>query len=137
MRVRCAASAAWARRISVRKKAGVCPWNRLSAVSARTAATAPEFCVVEGRITEQAGSPLSRKSQGSGKIRLVWNSSLSRAFRSGKWVPVSGSVTPASGCATAFPALSCQTAKWSTSTPPIETMIRSTSSDEAFRLIVV
>src|SRR4051794_41968811 len=76
-RVRCAASAAWARCISVRKKAGVCPWNRLSAVSARTAATAPEFCVVEGRVTEQAGSPLSRKAQGSGKIRVVWNNSLS------------------------------------------------------------
>ena len=79
------------------------------------------------------------KSHGSGMIRLVWKSSPPKGgeLRSGNVTPVSGSVTPASGWATAFPALSCQTAKWFTSTPPIETTIRSTSRLETLRLIVV
>ena len=37
----------------------------------------------------------------------------------------------ASGCATAFPALSCQSEKWLVSTPPIATMMRRTSRCEA------
>jgi len=46
-------------------------------------------------------------------------------------------LTPASGWATAFPALSCQTAKWFTSTPPMLTTIRSTSRLVTLRLSVV
>ena len=96
------------------------------------AATAPPFRSRVGRTIEQSGRFLCRNSAGSGRIRLVWLSSPPLAFRSGKVTPVLGSLTPASGCATALPALSCQSEKWLVSTPPIETMIRSTSRLLAF-----
>lgn len=50
-----AASASVASRISVRKKLGGWPANRLSSVKAFTAATAPEFAVDDGRMTETLG----------------------------------------------------------------------------------
>ncbi len=90
-------------------------------------------------MTEHFGRLLRMKSVGSGMIRLVWKSSPPKggAFRSGNVTPVSGSFTPARGWATALPALSCQTAKWFTSVPPMLTTIRSTSRLVTFRLIVV
>src|SRR5882724_3414395 len=102
-------------------------------------ATAPAFCVKDGRITEQGGRSLLMNAHGSGNIRLVWKISALKVgpLRSGNVTFVSGSVTPASGMATALPALSCQSEKWSTSTPPMLTTILKTSRCVTLRLIEV
>ncbi len=66
-------------------------------MKAFTVATAPPFCVEVGRITEQRGRLLLMKLQGSGRILLVWVSSVAGLFRSGNVRPVTGSTTPAKG----------------------------------------
>src|SRR5438034_11029188 len=77
-----------------------------SSVNAFTVATAPPFCVEVGRITEHRGRLLLTKLHGSGRILLVWVSSVAGLFRSGKVSPVTGSTTPAKGWATALAPLS-------------------------------
>src|SRR3982074_1346273 len=107
-----------------------------SSVKAFTVATAPPFCVEVGRITEHRGRLLLIKLHGSGRILLVWVSSVAGLLRFGKVSLVSGSVTPANGAFTALPALSCQSPKWSISTPPILTRIRRTVGSVALKASV-
>jgi len=78
-----------------------------SSVKPFTVATAPPSCVEVGRITEHRGRLLLMKLHGSGRILLVWVSSVAGLLRSGKVSPVTGSTTPAKGWATALPPLSC------------------------------
>ena len=100
-----AASAAVARPCNVVRNAGVCPMKMFEFVNAANAATAPEFGVVPGLITEHGGRLGSMNAHGSGMIKFVWrDSSPSNVDRS-------GNVTPGTLTAGAFPALSCQMAK--------------------------
>src|SRR5229473_4652684 len=90
-------SAATASRIENSKNAAGWPMKSPSSVKAFTVATAPPFCVEVGRITELRGRLLLMKLHGSGRILLVWVSSVAGLLRSGKVSPVSGSTTPANG----------------------------------------
>src|SRR5258708_20826353 len=121
------------------KKAFDWPAKSRSAVQELAVATAPPNWLEVGRITEQGGrASLKRKSHGSGRVLLVWVSSSCRlrggrvagSFRSGNVAPLGffGSITPAKGWAIALPALSCQSEKWSISTPPMLSKILRTSS---------
>src|SRR5215467_12207179 len=104
-------SAATASSMANSKNSGDWPMNSPSSVNAFTVATAPPRSVSVGRITEQRGRLLLMKLHGSGRILLVCVSSVAGLFRSGKLWPVMGSTTPANGCDTAFPPLSCQRPK--------------------------
>ena len=75
-----------------------------------------------GRIDRNQRELPTRKTVGSGMIRLVWNSSPT-AFRSGNTSPVVGSVS-----AGALPALSCQVWKCIISLRPMLSRTRSTSA---------
>src|ERR1700749_452983 len=81
-------------------------WPLKSPVSVRKVTTfmAMPFVAV-GRMTEQGGSLRLRKGQGSGMMRLVWNSSPPKGgeLRSGKVTetPVTGSVALRGGASPA------------------------------------
>src|ERR1700756_3683869 len=129
-------SAAMARLSESSKNSSGWPMNMPSATKALTVATAPPSCVDVGRMTEHRGSSLLMKLHGSGSILLVCVSSVAGLLRSGNASPVTGSTTPARGCETAFPPLSCQSPKWSISTPPMLTRIRSTVGSVALNASV-
>src|SRR3954470_10345524 len=73
-------SAALASAVSVRKKAGGWPLNRLEAMKAFTAACAPAKGVDDGRMTEQGGSCCFKNVQRLGK---TWDESFSPSVRLG------------------------------------------------------
>src|SRR5207249_8417790 len=124
------ASAACASALRVVKNCGDCPINRFELVKAVAAATAPEFGVVPGRMTEHSGRFGSIKVHGSYMIKFVCrDSSPLKVSRSGK-------VTPPKLTAGALPALSCQIAKWLTSAPPMPAMIWRTVKLDPFKAMV-